>query len=294
MFSYNDRIGKVYRQAEAIRIDDLTKIVVMSDVHRGSGNWADDFAKNQLVYSAALKSYNRQGYTYIELGDGDELWKSKRLTEMESIHKDVFELLEQFYRDRRLYMMFGNHDIVKKLQPGLMNVWGDGSGNGARPLFPGIRLHEGLRLKHMASCGELFLLHGHQADLLNDTLWRLARFLVRHVWKPLELVGFDDPTSANKNNKVKDKVEKRLQAWAEEKGTLLMAGHTHRAVFPKPGEGRYFNDGSCVRPWSITAIEIADGRIALVKWAQKTNDDSAVVIGKDILEGPYKLTEYFL
>ena len=81
--------------------------------------------------------------------------------------------------------------------------------------------------------------------------------------------------------------------WAEEKNTLLMAGHTHRPVFPEPREGKYFNNGSCVHPNSITAIEISLGYISLVKWGQKSMEDGTVYIGKDIIAGPRKLTDYF-
>jgi UDP-2,3-diacylglucosamine pyrophosphatase LpxH len=292
--SFRKRIDKAYRAAGTIRLDDASKIVVMSDVHRGTGSWADDFAKNQNVYYAALKSYSRQQFTYIELGDGDELWKYKSFPEIAAIHKDVFQLLEKLYREGRLYMMFGNHDIVKKYKPELLETYYDESRNASLPLFPGVRIYESLLLVYGGAGRGIFLLHGHQADFLNDTLWRLARFLVRHVWKPLELIGFNDPTSANKNNKVKVKVEKRLLEWAEDNGTLLMAGHTHRPVFPEPREGRYFNDGSCVHPWSITAIEIAGGAISLVKWGQKTHDDGTVYIGKDIIAGPRRLREYFI
>ena len=46
---------------------------------------------------------------------------------------------------------------------------------------------------------DIFMLHGHQVDLLNGTFWRLARFLVRHVWKNLERFGIRDLTRAAKN-----------------------------------------------------------------------------------------------
>ena len=294
MFSYQKRIDRAYRAAEAIRLSDATKLVIMSDIHRGGGNWADDFAKNQLVYHAALKSYYRQRYTYIELGDGDELWKSNNFREIAEIHKDIFILLQKYFREDRLYFLYGNHDLAKKYKPGLLDAYYDESENALVPLFPGIRVYESLLLTYGKAGREMLLLHGHQADFLNSTLWRLARFLVRHVWKPLELIGFDDPTSANKNNKVKEKVEKRLLEWAEKNNKLLMAGHTHRPVFPEPRAGAYFNDGSCVRPWSITAVEISAGSIALVKWSQKTHEDGTVYTGKDVIAGPRRLTEYFV
>ena len=73
MFSRKKRIDKTYQTAKEIAINDNSRIVMMSDVHRGCGSWADDFAKNQIAYLAALQYYDKQHYIYIELGDGDEL-----------------------------------------------------------------------------------------------------------------------------------------------------------------------------------------------------------------------------
>ena len=284
MFSFKKRIDNAYRGAVAVPLSDASRVVIISDCHRGVANWVDDFAKNQTIYYAALKSYNRESYTYIELGDGDELWKNKRMADITTVHRDIFRLLAQFHRDDRLYMMFGNHDADKKHASGSPDLFPDA---------PGIRIYESLLLRYGAFDRELFLLHGHQADFFNSTLWQLARFLVRHVWKPLELIGFNDPTSAAKNNKVKEKIEKRLLSWSEERNIPVMAGHTHRPVFPEPGTGKYFNDGSCVHPFGITAIEISYGAISLVKWEQKTRDDGTVYIGKDVIGGPFRLKDYF-
>ena len=51
--------------------------------------------------------------------------------------------------------------------------------------------------------------HGHQASLMNSTLWQVNRFLVRYVWKPLEQIGVLDPTSAAKNYSAKQRTERR-------------------------------------------------------------------------------------
>jgi len=293
MFLRIKRIDRAYQGAPEIIIDDNSRIVLMSDVHRGCGSWADDFAKNQIAYVAALKYYHKQGFSYIELGDGDELWKNKSFMEISSMHSDIFMLLAQFYKEKRLYMLYGNHDLEKKYKPGLLDMYYDLSRKKIMPLFPGAPVYEGIRLKHQPTGKELLLVHGHQADFFNDVLWRLARFLVQHIWEPLELIGFNNPTSAAKNNKVKDKIERNLRNWTEEKNIPLIAGHTHRPVFPEPQEGKYFNDGSCVHPWSITALELAQGAVSLIKWTQKTKDDGTVYVGSDIIGGPRKLTEYF-
>lgn len=293
MFSYKKNIDGVYKKALVMNITDTSRIVMMSDCHRGSGSWADDFAKNQNVCYAALKAYNRLKYTYIELGDGDELWKNKNFSDISAIHSDIFKLLTQFYRENRIFLLYGNHDIEKKYKANLMSTYYDMPKKKKVPLFPNAAVCEGILLKYDMQDHEMLLLHGHQADFFNDTLWRLARFLVRYIWKPFELIGLNDPTSAAKNNKVKEKIEKRLMNWAEENNTAVVAGHTHRPVFPEPAEGKYFNDGSCVHPWSITALEIYSGEISLVKWRQKTKEDGTVYIGKDVIAGPNRLRDYF-
>ena len=268
----------------------------MSDCHRGDGSYADNFIKNHHLFFAALTQYNYLNYTYIELGDGDELWENRRISDSVELYGDVFWLLSKFYQNNRLFMIYGNHDIVKGKNGTVtrhLDRYYDTREKKYIPLFPGIEFYEGIILQHMVTGHRIHLLHGHQADFFNDTLWRLSRFLVRHLWKPLELVGVNDPTSAAKNYNLKKKVEKRLSEWVLKENRMLIAGHTHRPVLPDPGEPMYFNDGSCVHPRCITAIELSDGNILLVKWCNKTKFDGTLYVGREILVGPVPLSDYF-
>ncbi len=286
-------MDRAYESAPVLKVNDCSRIVLMSDCHRGCGNLGDNFGKNQNVYNMALKTYNWLGYTYIELGDGDELWENRHMSEITAVHGDIFRLLAEFYQNQRLWLLYGNHDMEKKYSPALLHTYCESMTYHKIPLFPGIKAHESLVLRYEPAGKDFLLLHGHQVDFLNDTLWRLARFLVRYVWRQLELVGFNNPTSAAKNNQVKMKIEKRLMQWAQDKDVPVIAGHTHRPVLPEPGDGKYFNDGSCVHPWNITAIEITRGGISLVKWGQKTRDDGTVYIGRDVIAGPHRMADYF-
>ena len=74
---------------------------------------------------------------------------------------------------------------------------------------------------------------------------------------------------------------------------MIITGHTHRPMFPDVGEVPYFNDGSCVHPRCITAIEIERGYITLVKWGIETKKDGTLFIGRDIIAGPRLIKEYF-
>ncbi|MBA4397330.1 MAG: hypothetical protein C0394_08110 [Syntrophus sp. (in: bacteria)] len=65
-FPYFDRV-------KHLTLNPGMKLIVMSDMHRGDGTGADDFAQNSLIYRCALQYYLENGFTYIELGDAEEL-----------------------------------------------------------------------------------------------------------------------------------------------------------------------------------------------------------------------------
>ena len=275
-------------------MSNYSKIVIMSDCHRGQGDMSDNFADNEKLYFSAMRHYYDEGFTYIELGDGDELWKNRNFEDITEEHSHVFWMLRKFYAQNRLYMIYGNHDMVKKGQKWRqkhMSTYCDDRSNCCIPLFNDMDVYEGLELFHYETKQSLYCLHGHQADFFNDRLWRIGRFLVRYLWRPLELIGIKDPTSLSDNRKKKDRVERELINWTQRTGAPLIAGHTHRPVFPNTGEPLYFNDGSCVHPRCITALEIDNGAVSLVKWSVKTSRSGILFVGRSVLEEPLPLSE---
>lgn len=289
-------ISKLFNASQELPFDNSSRIVFMSDVHRGSGNWSDDFSKNENIYHVALNYYYKENYSYIEIGDGDELWENTKFYNIFRSHSDVFELISKFHNEGRLYMLYGNHDIVKRsnsfVSKNLYRVYNERRRT-QLPLFENIKMNEGLVLKYKVTGNKIFVLHGHQADYLNGTLWRLSRFLVRYLWRPLEFLGVNNPTSTANNTEKKEAVDKRLTEWILKEKHMLIAGHTHKPMFPDVGEPPYFNDGSCVHPRCIIGLEIINGFIQLIKWSIKTKDDGTLYITRDILAGPRRLTDYF-
>lgn len=273
---YEKRLEAAFKQAPILPVFPSSKLVLISDCHRGIGNSNDNFLKNQHLYFAALAYYYERGYTYIELGDGDELWENRSLEQIKEIHGNVFRLLSLFSQKKRLYMLYGNHDMEKK----------DGTCSLDFPFY------EGIILKDCCSDKLLYLTHGHQADTLNSVFWKLSRFLVRYFWKPLEQFGVLDPTSAAKNYMVKEKTEKRLTHWAKDHNTTLITGHTHRPVLD-PQNPHYCNTGSCVHPRCITCLEIQNSSLLLVKWSVKTREDLSLVVARTILSEPVKLKDLY-
>ena len=294
MFSVRQRLLEAYASAKILPFDDNSRFIILSDCHRGQGNSSDNYLPNQEIYCGALEYYYRNGFTYIELGDGDELWENRRQRPIIQTHTRAFELLSRFYQADRLYMLYGNHDIVKRrgsyvTQCGSYYCDKDRC---EKPLFPNLEISESLVLVHRVTGQRLLLVHGHQGSLLNDALWPLARFLVRYVWGPLELVGFLAPVGGGRPRIKTEKQEKELCAFSASENQIVIAGHTHRPVFPKPGECPYFNDGSCVHPRCITGIEIEKGQIALVRWAVDAREDCSLFIEREILGGPAPLAAY--
>lgn len=291
----NKRLEQVLSSSPKIPFNDYSRFIIMSDCHRGDGGWADNFSANQNLFLAALQYYYERGFTYIELGDGDELWENRKIDNIISTYSDIFWLLSQFYKAGRFHMIYGNHDIVKKdprYSKTKCKSFFCESTNSVIPLFPNIKISEGLILDYQNTPYQIFLTHGHQADILNDTFWRLSRFLVRYLWRPLELIGIRDPTSAAKNNDRKTKVERRLSEWSSKNNQMIITGHTHRQVFPRPGDVLYFNDGCCVHPRSITGIEIINGSISLIKWTIMIKPDRSLYVGREVLDGPVRIMEY--
>ncbi|GAA3634263.1 metallophosphoesterase family protein [Flavivirga jejuensis] len=296
MFSSKKRLDKAYKNAKVINFDDDSKFILFSDCHRGDNSFADDFAKNRNIYFHALKHYYAEGFQYCEIGDGDELWENLSFNSILNAHKNVFMLMKQFHKADKLHMIWGNHDMVYRNPDYVkkhLSTYFDAKTGKHVELFKGITYHEGIVLKHSLTEQEVFLTHGHQADWWNFLFWKWSRFMVRILWKPLNVMGIADPTSPAKNYKELIKVERRTKKWISENNNLLtIVGHTHRPRFPKTGDIAFFNDGSCVHPRSITGIEIEHGKISLIKWHIATKEDGTLQIVKTILEGPRKLIDY--
>lgn len=270
---YSKQINKAFENAKVISTEKYPQIVFFSDCHRGSGTWNDSFLHNKTLYQAALEYYWERDFAYVEIGDGDELWENRCFNDIYEIHGDVFYRLERFGTSGRLFMLFGNHDKVKATR-GFCT-----SGRFFSPPY-----YESLIIKTPDNNKDLYLIHGHQADLLNDRLWPLARWMVRYLWKPLEVAGFKDPTSAARNYRKSNKVERRLISWAQQNNRNIMAGHTHRPAMALKGNIEYMNTGSAIHPNGVTCIELVYGKLNLVKWTTCVDENRRLYVCRSEIE----------
>jgi len=271
------RLTQVFETAPEISFDDSSRIVLFSDCHRGDKSRADTFARNGWLFLHALAHYYHAGFTYIEVGDGDELWKNRRFSDVRQAHDRIFDLLHQLDQQDRLYLIVGNHDIQ--------------GGRRDQVEKDGLIAHEGLVLRHARTGQRIFVVHGHQADFTSDRLCLVGRFVVRNIWKRVQLVDFARVTSRKGHVRKQDKTEQRIVEWARVNWQAVICGHTHRPTSAAYGMPPYFNTGSCTFPGYITGIEIQDGEIMLVKWSARASatQKGAASIERELLSPPRKL-----
>lgn len=278
---YQD-LYKVYLNSDRIIIDDNSKIIIMSDCHRGINTNKDNFKNVEPIFIESLKYYLSNEYTYIELGDGDELWENNDINKIIKAHYNSFKIMSKLYENNRFYMLYGNHDMSKKD----INVLSKLEYYDNLPLFPNIKIRESLILKY--DNNDILLIHGHQGDYINDKMWILGKFISKYVWSYLESFKTKLANEETYNNSDIGLTKQRFINWSIIYNKMIIAGHTHKISFPNIKEHMYFNDGSASYNNYITGIEIVNGSISLVKWSIIDNN-----IKKEILTSPVRLKKYF-
>jgi hypothetical protein len=212
------------------RLADL-KAVIFSDLHRGARDGADDFARCEPAYSAALGSYLERDFELWLLGDVEELWEND-IPEVMPRYDALLDLERSFHEGPGLRRFFGNHDVF----------WGEG--DFAATHLPGLDVVEGLRLALLDAddkpLGTLFLVHGHQGTDFSDRHRKISRFALRRGWRKIQSwQGFLSTTPAE-NHQLRFKHDVAMYQWARRRAVegerderpVLIAGHTHHPVFP--------------------------------------------------------------
>lgn len=282
-----------------IEVSDL-RLAVLSDLHRGAGDGADDFLACKAVYRAALEHYQAAGCILAVLGDLEDLWEC-RPSEVVAEHADSLRAEKPFLDVGRYWRFLGNHDEDWRLQAEVHLY--------LEPLLGSVGVLEALRLEVVdrnKRLGEVFLVHGHQGTAWGDRYGRLSHLVVHRLWRPIQrLTGIRRTTPAT-DWRLARKHEFAMYNWAvRQPGVLVIAGHTHHPIFPSLARYEqltatydelrhqpeayqsellerieadlafarsqeqpcFFNTGCCsFSDGSCTAIEIGSGVARLVRW----------------------------
>ncbi len=272
MTSVIERLDIDLLSSPRLTFDDDDRIVVVSDFHMGVGDYADDFLRNARIALEALEHYLQHGFTLILAGDIEELWENRNPHAVIAAHLPLYTRLRAFHQKGQLYKLYGNHDEIWR-NPAMVRryLWYIPARHGHEPLLKGLNVHAGLLLVHRGSGHSLFVTHGHQGD--PRIFYPPARFFVRHLWRFLQQYGFQDPTSPARNHHQRIILEERIARWVRLRRQPVLAGHTHHPLFPPEGDVPYYNIGSGIHPYSITAVEITEGAMSLVKWSSAIPND---------------------
>ncbi len=289
------RLTEAYENARVEYFNDDSKYIIFSDLHRGNGSHFDEFSKNQNVFRYALEYYFENGYTYIEAGDGDELWENPRVQDIKNAHFYIFETIKKFNDENRLIMIYGNHNIYMKnmdyLQEHFYTSYNEYK-EAIHEFLIGMVPVEALVLKHTETSQEILTLHGHQGDFLNDQFWFPTMVSLKYFWRYLHSFGIRNPASPHKNTFKRHKIERNIKKWIAKNKKMLICGHTHRFKFPREDELPYFNTGSGTYPTIITGIEISHGNIQLIRWKIEPDNKGLLKVTRAVLRGPKPIKQF--
>jgi UDP-2,3-diacylglucosamine pyrophosphatase LpxH len=295
-------LDRAYAAAPVVPIDlrDL-RLVVLSDLHRGAGDDADDFRACEGTYAAAVAHYVRPHYVLALLGDAEDLWECWPAEVVRRYAKSIAQE-KPFLDAGRYWRLLGNHDEAWQSSI-LVNLY-------LRPLLGPVEPIESLRLLVMEgrrTLGEIFLVHGSQGEVWEERLAWLSRRVLRYGWRPIQRLTKWKTTTPATDWRLARKHERAMYNWAVQKeGLIIIAGHTHHPAFSSPARYEqlaatyddlrlqpeafdpevverieadlafaraqeqpcYFNTGCCsFSDGSLTGIEIAGGIIRLVRWS---------------------------
>ncbi|WP_208560360.1 metallophosphoesterase [Marinilactibacillus kalidii] len=283
------RLTEAYHNAQQMYFDDHSRIVFMSDAHRGDGSVSDEFLRSQNLFTHALNEYYESDYTFVEVGDGEELLEYSEFEHIKNAHTDVYQNIKKFYDGDRYIRIYGNHDLFLRNQKYVEKNYYINYDEYTEEYFDflkGLKPIEALVLKHRQTSQEIFVLHGHQGDAPNDQFWFFTMLSLKYFWRFLHRFGIRNPASPIKNVSKRHKIERNYSKWIQKNRRMLICGHTHRFKFPKDREYPYFNTGCGIYPASITALELSEGMIRLVRWKEKVNEEGVLYIERETMRGP--------
>lgn len=283
------RLTEAYEKAKKVYFDDESRIVFMSDAHRGDGSLSDEFLKSRNIFVHALNEYYENGYTFVEVGDGEEFLEYSNFEHIKNAHTDVYGLIKKYFDEDRYIRIFGNHDIYLQNPKFVEKNFGINYDEFTEEFFDflkGLDPQEAIILKHRYTSQELFVIHGHQGDAPNDQFWFFTMLSIKFFWRFFHRFGIKNPASPSKNINRRHKIEKNYSKWIVKHQRPLICGHTHRFKFPKDKSVPYFNTGCGIYPASITAIELTEGCIRLVRWKTYVNDTGLLYIKRETMRGP--------
>lgn len=300
------------------------RFIIVSDQHKGTRDGADDFARSENNYRTALQYYYENGFTLVNIGDAEELWENAPAPMIEKnravlLEEARFLAEDRYYRTfgnhdlewkydlpRNLYLkpLFGNklripEGILLQTCVGDRSLnlllthghQGDQQSDG-NPVSTWIvaalwtPIQRFLSISVNTTADSYDLVDRHNIIMYEWSARQQDLILISgHTHKPVfaSLDHIDRITiELHKARQIGqtatiEKLEKDLALRQKE-----YAGKKVHRTMAKP---TYFNTGCCCfSDGDITAIEISEGMIRLIKWQEENGQPTRLVLEESSLE----------
>jgi predicted phosphodiesterase len=212
---FQDMVSPMFNPRAVLDISTEGKVLVMSDLHMGSGRRDDLLHNGDLLMEMLEGYYLAQGWYLILNGDIEELQRYS-LESIKSRWGPLYRILDRFAAENRLYKIVGNHDeelIFEKNYP--------------YPLFPAVRIESGII--------PFYVYHGHQSSKVYTDYNYLVRAALRYFFKPIGIRNI----STARNSHRRFYVEKQAYHFSLKNHCISIIGHTHRPLFESLGRFDY-------------------------------------------------------
>jgi predicted phosphodiesterase len=305
-------LQRLYDKAPRVALDPADRILILSDLHLGDGGPRDDFRQNAGLVRDVLRDYYLEaGYSLVLNGDIEELQRFS-YARIRAHWEPLFSLFEEFRRRKTLYKILGNHDqglrsVAEKsdsdrlLDGVCFTFHGDTiflfHGHQATIFFERFNDVSGFFLRHVANRLRIpnapvryesrkKYLTEHRVYAFSSS--RKVVSIIGHTHRPLfESLSKIDTLRFRIEQLCRDypSVSPRARA-AIETAIAAYRGELSR-LWEKDRENGLrsslyneqisipclFNSGCGIGKRGVTALEIADGEIALVHWFDRARGE---------------------
>ena len=263
-------LKKELRTAPEVKLAD--KVIIISDLHLGLKNGADQFKQCEAALLYTLKIYANKGYELIILGDCFELWEQQNINDIIKTYNHLFNFIKDNYLN--YYIIAGNHDKQ------ILNC------NLTKTILT-------KNIYHSIKCNNILITHGHKGEIEIP----FARYFVKWLGFLQNKNLFESRNLPRRANSFSTKHCNNLWKAQQELGINLICGHTHN-----PRIKRTINN--LLRCWNLPSSIIAklydkhtitsnyyantgcfsflDGSGTLIELDVKNNIPALVKISKDL------------
>ena len=310
--SIEGTLQRLFDAAPLLPLSSNERIVIFSDLHLGDGGPRDDFRHNADLVQEVLRTYYlNSGHVLVLNGDIEEVQRF-RLHDIRGQWPGVFSLFEDFRRHTALYKLVGNHDEALRQRDGSasdlslldalrLSFHGDTlflfHGHQATIFFERFNDLSGFFLRHFAntlripnfpvmyesrkryrtehrvysfsSSRKIVSIIGHTHRPLFESLSKIdtIHFMIEQLCR-------DYPTVSPRARTAIETVIAGYRAelarlWAKDRQDGLRSSlYNTQICIPC-----LFNSGCAIGKRGVTAIEIEEGKIALVHWFDSTRGE---------------------